>query len=186
MNNREQLGLLLLLGVGVFYLWQRGTQAGQQFIYTATGEIIAVANQISQAGLDFIKRVETLSLDKYWDVSGYSIGYGHHFSQGEPVLDSITEQQADNYLAADTQSAQISVREHVSVPLTQNQFDALTSFVYNEGATHFYSSTLLKVLNAGDYNGAAAQFDKWIYANGQVLDALIDRRAAEKALFLSA
>lgn len=185
MTSREQTGLLLLLGVGLFYLWQRSTGAGQQFIQTATGEIIAVANRLSDTGLTLIKKFETLQLSAYWDVDGYSIGYGHHLLPGESysVIDEAT---ADQLLLKDTAIAQNAVNSLVTVPLTQNQFDALTDFVYNEGVGHFTDSTLLRNLNAGDMQGAADQFDAWIYAGGSVVDALIERRATEKALFLSA
>jgi lysozyme len=71
----------------------------------------------------------------------------------------------------------------VTVPLNQNQFDALVSFTENEGATSFEESTLLRLLNAGDYAGAAAQFDRWVYQKGRVLPGLVDRRQQEAALF---
>lgn len=185
MTNRERTGLLILLGVGLFYLWQRSTVSGQRFIQTATGDIIAVANKISDYGLSLIKKFETLQLSAYWDVDGYSIGYGHHFLPGETYT-TIDEATADQLLVSDTAKAQDAINSYVTVPLNQNQFDALTDFVFNEGVGHFESSTLLKKLNAGDISGAAAEFDKWIYAGGAVVDALINRRAAEKALFLSA
>ncbi len=185
MTSREQTGLLLLLGVGLFYLWQRSTSSGQRFIQTATGEIIAVANKISDYGLSLIKQFETLQLSAYWDVDGYSIGYGHHFLPGETYT-AIDEATADQLLISDTAKVQDAINSYVTVALNQNQFDALSDFVFNEGVGHFESSTLLKKLNAGDISGAADQFDVWIYAGGSVVDALIERRAAEKALFLSA
>ncbi len=72
----------------------------------------------------------------------------------------------------------------VKVPLTANQLGALTSFAYNLGSGALASSTLLKLLNAGDYAGAAAQFARWNKARGKTLAGLTKRRAAEAALFL--
>jgi lysozyme len=71
----------------------------------------------------------------------------------------------------------------VKVALTPFQEGALADFVYNLGATNFRASTLLRLLNAGDYAGAAAQFDKWDMAGGRVLSGLLRRRQAETALF---
>ncbi len=77
-----------------------------------------------------------------------------------------------------------AVNRLVTVPLTQNQFDALISFVFNLGIGNFRTSTLLKKLNAGDYTGAAKEFPPWVRADGKQLPGLIKRRDAEKALFL--
>jgi lysozyme len=71
----------------------------------------------------------------------------------------------------------------VKRPLNQNQWDALVSFVYNVGAGNFISSTMLKLLNQGDYKGAAGEFPKWVHTNGQINPGLVRRRAAERALF---
>ena len=75
------------------------------------------------------------------------------------------------------------INEHVSVPLEQNQFDAMVSWVYNLGPANLVSSTLLKVLNAGDYADVPAQIKRWNKAGGQTLDGLIRRREAESLLF---
>jgi lysozyme len=71
----------------------------------------------------------------------------------------------------------------VKVPLKQGQYDALVSFTYNEGAGKFQSSTLLKMLNAGNYAGAAGQFGAWVYGGGVELPGLVIRRQAEAAIF---
>jgi len=81
--------------------------------------------------------------------------------------------------------AQATVNQYVEVPLTQNQTNALTDFVYNVGAGNFSSSTLLALLNAGNYDGAAGEFAKWVFAGGVVAPGLEARRAAEAALFLA-
>lgn len=77
-----------------------------------------------------------------------------------------------------------AVSSSVKVPLTQNQFDALVSLTYNIGPGAFKHSTLLKLLNQGDYAGASQQFDVWIKAGGQTVQGLVNRRAVEKAYFL--
>jgi lysozyme len=77
-----------------------------------------------------------------------------------------------------------NVNQLATVPLTQNQFDALCDFVFNVGAGNFEESTLLRKLNDGDYGGAASEFDRWVHSGQTVLPGLVRRRAAEKALFL--
>ena len=74
----------------------------------------------------------------------------------------------------------------VTAPLNQNQWDALMSFTYNLGAANLESSTLRRLLNAGNYSAAAEQFPRWNKAGGQVLAGLVRRRAAERDLFLEA
>jgi len=75
------------------------------------------------------------------------------------------------------------VNTAVSVPLSQNHFDALVSWVYNLGNGNLTSSTMLKVLNAGEYEGVPAQIKRWNKAGGKVLDGLVRRREAEALLF---
>lgn len=72
----------------------------------------------------------------------------------------------------------------VKVPLTQNQYDALVSLVFNIGRGSFARSSLLKKLNAGDMTGAAQEFPRWVYAKGKKLPGLITRRNDEMELFL--
>lgn len=75
------------------------------------------------------------------------------------------------------------VERYVRVPLTENQYSALVSFVYNVGGPAFRYSTLLEKLNAEDYKGAAEQFGRWIMGGGKVLGGLVKRREAERQLF---
>lgn len=138
--------------------------------------------QISKAGLDLIKQFEGLYLKAYRCPAGVpTIGYGH--TAGVAMGQVITQQQADDYLRRDVRQFERAVERQVSVPLTQGQFDALVSFAFNLGEGALAQSTLLRLLNAGDYAGAAAQFDRWNKAGGRVLPGLVRRRAAERALF---
>lgn len=138
--------------------------------------------QISKAGLDLIKEFEGLYLKAYRCPAGVpTIGYGH--TAGVVMGQTITKQQADDYLRRDVRQFERAVARLVSVPLTQGQFDALVSFAFNLGEGALAQSTLLRLLNAGDYAGAAAQFDRWNKAGGRVLPGLVRRRAAERALF---
>lgn len=140
------------------------------------------ANALSQNGLDLIKGFEGLRLSAYQDSAGvWTIGYGH--TGNVRPGDRITQAQAEALLQKDTAWAQQAVRDQVKVPLSQGQFDALTSFTFNLGAGALEKSTLLKKLNAGDYAGAQAEFGKWVHAGGQVLQGLVRRRAAEADLF---
>ncbi len=140
---------------------------------------------LSLAGLAQLKQFEGLRLQPYKDAAGlWTIGYGHLVKPGE-WWDSITEAQAAQLLADDAGTAEDAVNSLVKVPLTQPQFDALVSFVYNVGVGAFRRSTLLRLLNAGDYAGAAGQFPLWRKAGGQVVAGLVNRRAAEVAMFAS-
>ena len=142
-------------------------------------------HKTSNAGLDLIKRFEGFSAKAYpdpahgWKVP--TIGYGT--TAGVKMGDTITKERAEELLREDVKRFEDQVLRLVKVPLTQGQFDALTSFVYNLGPGNLSNSTLLRLLNAGDYKGAAAQFDRWNKAGGKVLPGLVRRRAAERALF---
>jgi len=140
-------------------------------------------------GLDLIKKFEGLRLKPYLCSAGVpTIGYGSTmYADGKKVTlndDAISEQQALELLAKTLGKYEKAVNDYVTVTLTQNEFDALVAFTYNLGAGNLLSSTLLKKLNAGDKAGAANQFDVWNKAGGKVLQGLVNRRAAEKALFL--
>jgi lysozyme len=137
---------------------------------------------MSPAGLAMLQRLEGFSATPYVDAHGYSIGYGHFIKAGESFT-TITRDQALQLLQQDLVWAERAVRTNVLVPLTQSQFDALVSFVYNVGETNFRGSTLLRKLNAGDYEGALAEFPKWNRSGGDVVDALVERRAQEQQLF---
>ena len=93
-----------------------------------------------------------------------------------------TAAECDALLAAELGKACAVVDRAVRVPLTPARRAALCSFVYNAGGTAFTGSTLLRKLNAGDTRGACAELSRWVYAKGQKLAGLVNRRAAEREL----
>src|SRR5574340_1314077 len=134
-----------------------------------------------------IKKHEGLRLTAYPDpASGgfpFTVGYGHtrNVHQG----DVITQAQAEHYLDEDMGDAYACIDHSVTVPLDYRQRDALCSFVFNIGCSAFQKSTLLRMLNAGDFTGAAAQFPRWNKGAGKVMPGLVKRRGEERALFLT-
>lgn len=144
----------------------------------------------SKAGLDLIKQFESFRAAPYLCSAGVpTIGYGTTvYPNGIKVKLSdqkITQQLAETFLQHHVNAIEKDVSRLVKVTLSQNQFDALMSFVYNVGLGAFRDSTLLKLLNAGDIDGASKQFERWNKANGKIVDGLTNRRNAEKALFLA-
>jgi len=146
---------------------------------------------LSGDGAQFIGRFEGFRGSLYNDAAGNcTIGYGHLVHRGrcngsEPAefKKGIGEQQAEELLRTDAQTAADAVRRFVHVPLNQAQFDALVSFVYNLGAGAFEGSTLLKDLNARNFAAVPGQLEQWVHAGGQVLAGLVARREAEARLF---
>lgn len=144
----------------------------------------------SAAGIDLIKRHEGLRLEAYLDPVGvWTVGFGHVSRQWAFQGSKITAKQAESLLRDDLKEAEENVLESVTADLTQSQFDALVSFVFNVGGRAFAKSTLLRKLNAGDVDGAAAEFGRWVYGtkDGKKvrLAGLVKRRAEEASLFLS-
>lgn len=142
--------------------------------------------QYSKNGMMLTESFEGLRLESYQDVAGvWTIGYGHAAPDIKQSM-TITEEQAQTLLQSDVAASVECVNSAVKVSINQNQFDALCDFTFNEGRGSFLRSTLLKLLNMGDYLGASGQFQKWVYAGGEVQSGLIRRRDAEAALFNSA
>lgn len=138
----------------------------------------------SQRGIELIKKSEGVRYQAYDDGVGvWTIGVGH--TKGVVKGDKIDDAKVDEFLRQDLESAEYAVNTLVKVDLTQAAFDALISFTFNLGSGALSRSTLLKLLNAGDRAGAAAEFSKWTKAGGKELPGLVTRRAAERALFLS-
>jgi lysozyme len=129
-----------------------------------------------------VRQFEGCRLQAYLCPAGVpTIGVGH--TRGVKLGARCSQEQADLWLTQDLDDAGAAVASLVKVPLTQGQFDALTSFVFNLGMRRLAESTLLILLNKSDYHGAAAQFARWVRSDGQVLDGLVRRRAAEAKLF---
>ena len=138
----------------------------------------------SPVGRALIRRFEGCRLAAYLCPAGiWTIGVGH--TRGVKKGDSCTVQQADVWLTEDLEDAEAAVEMLVKVPLTQGQFDALVSFTFNLGAKRLGESTMLILLNKGNYRAAAGQFSRWVNAGGQKLSGLIARRAAEADMFLA-
>lgn len=136
----------------------------------------------SQNGIDLIKHFEGCELKAYKCPAGvWTIGYGH--IKGVQEGDVITEQQADEMLVEELYEYENYINTLVNVPLNQSQYDALVSWVYNLGSSNLQASTLLKVLNAGDYDNVPEQIMRWNKAGGKVLEGLTRRRQAEADLF---
>ena len=136
-------------------------------------------------GIPIIKQYEGLKLEAYLCPAGIpTICYGH--TRGVKLGQKISAAQAEVFLDHDYEEAEDAVKRLITVPLTDNQLGALTSFVFNLGEGRLLGSTLRRKLNSGDYKGAAAEFDKWVYSGGKKLNGLIARRAAERKLFETA
>ena len=141
--------------------------------------------KISPDGLQFIKDAEGCKLAAYLDSVGVpTIGVGH--TKGVHGGMTITQLQADKFLEDDLEDVYRCIEGYVHVPLSQGQFDALCSFIFNLGCGSFKGSTLLNRLNKGDYTAAAEQFPRWVNAGGQKLAGLVKRRAGEAEMFSEA
>lgn len=114
-----------------------------------------------------------------------TLGYGHTNDNGRKFgpKDVWTKGEVDAEFRADMARFAAAVRCRVKVELTQHQFDALVSFTYNCGEGNLAKSTLLRKVNAGDFDGAVGEFAKWNRGAGKVLAGLTRRRAAEARLF---
>jgi lysozyme len=134
-------------------------------------------------GLALTEQFEGCRLTAYQDQVGvWTIGYGHTGPEVHAGM-TITLEQAQALLAKDVSGAAACVNNAVMVDLVQEEFDALVDFVFNLGAGAFEQSTLLRLLNAGKFAAAAAQFDLWDRAGGSVVAGLLRRRQAETSLF---
>lgn len=144
--------------------------------------------QISPNGISKLKSEEGEKLTGYKDSRGIpTLGVGHTGTvDGKPVAVGmvITKEKSTELLLSDLKWVEKSIADNVKVPLSQNQYDALCSLIFNIGASAFNGSTVLKKLNVKDYSGAADAFLMWKKA-GKDLNILLPRRQRERALFLS-
>jgi lysozyme len=134
-------------------------------------------------GTSLTEGFESCALTAYRDIRGiWTVGWGH---TGPDVYEgvTITAEQAQLFFEADIQWAQNTVNRIVTIPISQDENDALVDWVFNVGCGAAAGSTLIRDLNAGQIEQAAAQFDAWDHASGQVVAGLLRRRQAETALF---
>ncbi len=145
-------------------------------------------HQVSRAAVELIKRFEGFREKAAQLPDGrWTLGYGHTLTARQGA--DVSERDAEALLMYDLIAVANAVNEHVYAPLSQNQFDALCAFAFNVGLENFRRSSVLKLINQGQPLKAACAMELWRRAEFQgqsiVLDALVRRRAAEKALFLT-
>ncbi|NRA50130.1 MAG: lysozyme [Phaeodactylibacter sp.] len=143
---------------------------------------MAPAMPTSDHGKLHIIKFEGFSSAPYRDAHGCSVGYGHWLHAGSCTAQDrhVTKAEAWDMFSKDILSREAHLRKLVKVPLSQNEFDALMSFVYNVGTGAFMRSTLLRKLNAGDKIGAADEFLRWTKNPG-----IKNRREATRKMFLN-
>jgi lysozyme len=164
-------------------LWLLGIVAVIHFTdkYTQIEENVMA---IAKSTLSFITKEEGLRNKAYKDSKGlWTIGVGHLIKADEKHLltATLTDEQVEELLQSDLKWCQDAVDNHVKVPLTQNQYDALYSLCFNIGETNFRKSTVLRKVNENDLKGAADAILMW-----NKPEVLINRRKRERALFLGA
>src|SRR5690349_4855759 len=139
---------------------------------------------IPSACVDIVKKFEGCRLTSYKCPAGiWTIGFGQ---TGPDIVQGVTwtQEQAEGRLNASLEKFAADVDGMVSVPISDNQRGALISFSFNLGSNALRNSTLLRMLNHGEYEDAADQFPRWNKSNGKVLNGLTARRVAERELFL--
>lgn len=139
---------------------------------------------ISQAGISLIQSFEGLRTTAYKDQRGFwTNGWGH---KGPDVHEGqvVTDEQAGLWLADDLENTERVVDATIPQEAPQCQFDACTSLAFNIGTHAFRTSILVKLLNSGDRIGAAAQFLDWSHVNGVIDKGLMNRRVAEREMFM--
>ena len=142
----------------------------------------------NEAGLDLIKHYEGKRLKSYLcPANHWTVGYGAiRYFDGEPVPPNvtITEQEADDLLRRDLIDTEDFVSRLVRVPLTEHQFSAPVSLVFNIGAGNFQRSQIRQRVNRKDYDGAASIWWQWRRGGGRILPGLVKRRESERQLWM--
>lgn len=135
-------------------------------------------------GKALIKSFEKLALVAYKNFPSepWTAGWGH---TGPDVIEGTTcdKYRAEAWFIQDTHDAVVAVNRSVTGLLTQNQFDALVAFTYNVGVNAEAHSTLIRLVNSHDFDGAANEFQKWNHVGGKEVDGLTHRRQVERELF---
>lgn len=134
---------------------------------------------LTAAGLVSLANFEGFSGEAYIPVPGDvpTIGFGS--TSGVEMGDKISVPEALERLMRDVENAESAIGQCVKVPLSQGEYDAYTSFIFNVGGNVFCASTLVKKLNAGDYPGACLELKRWVYVDGKVVHGLVKRRNME-------
>lgn len=145
---------------------------------------------VNQATIDLIKRFEGCKLTAYQDIVGiYTIGFGTTAMADLGITPAkgmtITQERAEDLLRQGVDKFAATVDALVTANVNANQFGACVSLAYNIGPTAFAKSTVLRELNAGNYDKAALSFQMWNKAGGKVVKGLINRRNDEVTLFLT-
>lgn len=139
---------------------------------------------ISKKGIELIKRFEGCKLEAYKDIVGvWTIGFG--FTKGVKAGDKMTMAECEHRLEDELREYEAAVLRACRVPPTQNQFDALVCFAWNVGTTGMAGSSVIKHHNNKDILNAMKAFALWNKAGGKVVQGLVNRRAAEAALYFS-
>jgi len=146
---------------------------------------------VSQNGLIKIQQFEGFVDRAYPDANGFSIGFGTNLNTPELLAKykqpdvTITRDEAALLMIGKIGQIEDAFTKVITVPLTQNQYDALASFTYNMGIGAFEASTMLKLLNQKNYQAAADEFPKWSFSQGKQSPGLLSRRNQERTIFLT-
>ena len=138
--------------------------------------------KISEDGLELIKKFEGCETTAYQDSVGvWTIGFGH--TKGVEEGQTCSIEDAESMLADEMDEYEGYINNMVKVDLEQHEFDALVAWVYNLGPTNLGESTMLKVLNGGQFDRVPDEMNRWTRAGGEILEGLVRRRQAESLMF---
>ncbi len=138
--------------------------------------------RVSESGVRFLKDREGFRERAYKDTGGvWTVGYGTTDGVSEGM--TVTKELADKLLRSHLRSIEVLLNHEVKQALSQHQFDALASFIYNVGFRAFTASTLLKKINLLQMGEVPGELKKWVYDNGKVIEGLKQRRLLEARLF---
>ena len=138
--------------------------------------------KISEDGLELIKKFEGCETTAYQDSVGvWTIGFGH--TKGVEEGQTCSIEDAESMLADEMDEYEGYINNMVKVDLQQHEFDALVAWVYNLGPTNLGESTMLKVLNGGQFDRVPDEINRWTRAGGEILEGLVRRRQAESLMF---
>ena len=138
--------------------------------------------KISKDGLELIKKFEGCETTAYQDSVGvWTIGFGH--TKGVEEGQTCSIEDAESMLADEMDEYEGYINNMVKVDLQQHEFDSLVAWVYNLGPTNLGESTMLKVLNGGQFDLVPDEMNRWTRAGGKILEGLVRRRQAESLMF---